>query len=71
MRLLLRLNIACHNAHNLKIYNRQQLKMVYVYIFVKQTLCFCIETIRNFVNQNKIEYNSYNLPMGRMSLVMG
>ena len=33
MRLFLRLKIACHNAHNLKIHNRQKFKnVIYLYI---------------------------------------
>ena len=46
------------------------LKMAYVGIFVKQTLCFFVLKPEIFCKPGQREDNSYNLPMSRMSLAM-
>ena len=49
--LFFRLKIACHNAHIVKKYNRQQFKKGRALVCLSSTLYVpCIETKRNIVN---------------------
>ena len=70
MRLVLLLKIPCHNAHILKMLNRQSFKMPYVGIFQAHFMLFLIQTKINFVNLNKGKITLEHVPMGRMSLAM-
>ena len=66
-----RLRIACHNAHILKIYNRQEFENAVRWYFCQAHLMlFVLNPPKNFVNQNKGKITLIILPWGIVSLAM-